>query len=171
MQYASMMYCEHANACPTSVCRCPENCGCRELMCKPEPAICVARRTCTEGQLRFGTRLLATFDCCQFWADPGIRGHAWLIPELELAEDTVRDIVAGKLPILLFNGIEAKLEARGVLELSFRTSMVWGNFMLYETGEPVIRNFVGVPDVFQGLPPPAVVKRVLALMKVPKIPL
>lgn len=33
MKYQPSMFCEHANECPTSICRCPVDCACRERMC------------------------------------------------------------------------------------------------------------------------------------------
>jgi hypothetical protein len=33
VEYQSSMFCEHANECP-SLCRCPPDCACREIMCR-----------------------------------------------------------------------------------------------------------------------------------------
>lgn len=169
MIYESMMFCEHANECPTSICRCPPNCGCRERMCKLVVDDFI-QGSCTvvdaAGSVHVGGHVRATFDACRFWNaryNP-VRLEAWGCDRLELTESTVRDIVAGQLPIQVFNG--AHLEIPALAAVPFQLlHMVWGNFVLYETGEPVIRNFVAVPEQFSGLPPPALVRRVLALLK------
>jgi hypothetical protein len=36
MKYKSAVFCEHANECPTGICTCPNDCACRESMCKWE---------------------------------------------------------------------------------------------------------------------------------------
>lgn len=43
------MFCEHANECPTSACRCPADCACREKMCAQTstPQRRVTDETCT----------------------------------------------------------------------------------------------------------------------------
>jgi len=34
VKYKSVVFCEHANECPTSICVCPKDCACRMRMCK-----------------------------------------------------------------------------------------------------------------------------------------
>jgi len=173
MNYESMMFCNHANECPTSICTCPPNCGCREMMCKIQlPKLPRGSGDFVlglHGTLQRNGRVLATFTQCRFWGTPQGEFEAWGA-QLELTEDTVRDVVAGKLPIVMFNGVSIELQLFDQV-MSKPINMVWGDFVLFETGEPVIRNFIGVPDSFHGLPPPAVVRRVLALLKASKNPL
>jgi hypothetical protein len=174
-----MMFCEHANEYPTSICRCKPSCGCRERMCREHMfkvsdqfgyEVLLSRvEAC--GVLRRGDHALASFMSSRLWRDPRTpRPEAWGCEKLYLTDDTVRDIVAGKLPIQQFNGVTVELPLFEEA-LSSPFHMVWGDFMLYETGEPVIRNFVAVPQPFVGLPPPMLVKRVLALLKASKNPL
>lgn len=35
IKYKSAAFCDHANECPTSVCKCPVDCSCRQHMCGP----------------------------------------------------------------------------------------------------------------------------------------
>lgn len=84
--------------------------------------------------------------------------RAVMILRLALVESTVRDIVAGKPPYTLFNG---------VLMGELVVSMIWGDFEMYETGEPEIRGFIAVPGALQGLPPPSILAEILAALKPP----
>lgn len=192
MSYAPMMFCEHANECPTSICRCPSNCGCRELMCKaPRPVVAISQVSLpgtpcgfeATGHIQSGPHgeyCLANFDRCHFWGSIHIGAseqtelEVLKIERLAIEENTVRDIVAGHLPIQLFRDVELVLDIPIPAPFQmkpFRISMVWGDFMLYETGEPAIRNFLAIPGTYQGMPPPAVVSRALRALRSFKIPL
>lgn len=188
MQYESMMFCEHANECPTSICQCPVNCGCRERMCVPVSTSTVIKSATpaggviqnfagTTGHVWADSQPLATFGPCRFWGELDVKPgenpqpgfEALHVERLHLTESTVRAIVAGHLPIKLFNGVKVFLNFAEPVMLSL--SMVWGDVELFETGAPVLRNFVAVPEKFEGMPPPALVARVIKLLKASRNPL
>ena len=79
------------------------------------------------------------------------------IPMLTICASTVREIVAMHTTLFKkFNGATL-YGAKGLDAIS----MVWGDFMMYETGEPTIRDFYAVPGKIEGVFDPAVVSLAL----------
>lgn len=89
--------------------------------------------------------------------------EALSVPELLLEEDTVRSIEAGHLPLNIFNNCIMHVDRRFEVQIpGFFVSYLWGNYMLRETGSPVISGFIATTTRFKGLPPPELVRRTRA---------
>lgn len=83
------------------------------------------------------------------------------VPKLLLHHEVVRSVVAQQsTPFQQFKGSVLK----GVEGLD-KISMVWGDFALYETGLPILRDFYAIPGTIIGMPTPAVVATAIHRLK------
>jgi hypothetical protein len=83
----------------------------------------------------------------------------YVVSRLWLREEVVRKIVYGTPPYVLFTKvfIETPEQYGGV-----PVTMLWGDLMLYETGEPEIRRFIATTEL---APAPDLIQFVLDLSK------